>query len=99
MNLNLFFAYIYKIELLTHNREFGTQFHHLRIIFISLDFELYNHIQVSKAYNFCYSYNLAKLIRTTIGQFLKGNKIAPSIQNGGNYEHAQHLNVYNFCLS
>ena len=35
----------------------------------------FNHIQVSIiAYNFCYT---AKLIRTTIGQILKGNKIAP----------------------
>ena len=30
----------------------------------------------------------------TIGQFLKGNKIAPlKIKNGGNYAHAQLLNA------
>ena len=33
-----------------------------------------------------------------IGQFLKGNKIAPiKIHNGGNYAHAQDSNAYNFC--
>ena len=41
------------------------------------------------------------IVRTIIGQFLKCNiKIGPKkIQNGGNYEHAQLLNAYNFCLS
>ena len=35
-----------------------------------------------------------------MGQFLKGNKIAPQkIKNGGNYAHAQLLNAHNFCLS
>ena len=30
------------------------------------------------------------LLRTIIGEFLKGNKIAPiKIHNGGNYAHAQ----------
>ena len=43
--------------------------------------------------------NPISLIRTIIGQFLKGNKIAPlKIQNGGNYAHAQHLNAYNFLF-
>ena len=37
----------------------------------------YAHAQDSNAYNFCLSYNSAKLIGTIIGQFLKGNKIAP----------------------
>ena len=58
----------------------------------------YAHAQLLNAYNFCHSYNSAKLIRTIIGQFLKGNKVAPyKIQNGGNYAHAQLLNAYNFC--
>ena len=35
-----------------------------------------------------------------IGQFLKGNKIAPSKnQNARNCAHAQLTNAYNFCLS
>ena len=34
------------------------------------------HAQLLNAYNFCLSSNSAKLIRTTIGQFLKGNKKA-----------------------
>ena len=36
----------------------------------------YAHAQDSNSYNFCLSYNSAKLIRTIMGQFLKGNKIA-----------------------
>ena len=32
----------------------------------------YAHAQLLNAYNFCLSSNSAKLIRTTIGQFLKG---------------------------
>ena len=35
-----------------------------------------------------------------IGQFLEGNKMAPSkIQNGGYFAHAQVLNAYNYCFS
>ena len=34
-----------------------------------------------------------KLIRTFIGQFLKGNRMGPiRIHNGGNYAHAQDSN-------
>ena len=40
----------------------------------------------------------AKLIRTFVGQFLKGNSMEPiKIQNGRNYAHAQDSNAYNFC--
>ena len=42
--------------------------------------------------------NSAKLIRTLIGQFLKGNSMEPiKIHKGGNYAHAQYSNAYNFC--
>ena len=35
-----------------------------------------------------------------IGEFLEGNKMAPSqIQNGGYFAHAQVLNAYNYCFS
>ena len=35
-----------------------------------------------------------------IGQFLKGDKIAPiKIDNGGNYADAQDSNAYSFCSS
>ena len=38
-----------------------------------------------------------KLIRTFIGQFLKGNYMGPlKIHNDGNYAHAQYSNAYNF---
>ena len=44
------------------------------------------------------SLNSAKLIRTFIGQFLKGNSMGLiKIHNGGNYAHAQDYNAYNFC--
>ena len=50
------------------------------------------------AYNFCYSENSAKLIRTFIGQFFKGNSMGPiKIHNGGNCAHAQDSNAYNLC--
>ena len=59
----------------------------------------YAHAQDSNAYNFWQSQNSANLIRTFIGQFLKGNSMGPiKIQNGGNYAHAQDSNAYNFCL-
>ena len=55
-------------------------------------------MQDSNAYNFCYSYNSAKLIRRFIGQFLKGVTMRPiKIHNSGNYAHAQESNAYNFC--
>ena len=60
--------------------------------------EIYAHAQNLNTYNFCLSYNSAKLIMTIIGQFLKGNSTIKK-QNGGNYAHAQLLNAYNFCLS
>ena len=42
--------------------------------------------------------NSTKLIRTFIGQFLKGNSMGPiKINNGGKYAHAQDPNAYNFC--
>ena len=38
-----------------------------------------------------------KLIRTFIGQFLKGNRMGLiKIHNGGNYVHAQDYDAYNF---
>ena len=37
----------------------------------------YAHAPLLNAYNFCLSSNSAKFVRTTIGQFLKGNKISP----------------------
>ena len=38
-----------------------------------------------------------KLIRTFIGQFLKGNSMGSiKVQNGGNYAHALDSNAYNF---
>ena len=38
------------------------------------------------------------LLRTFIGQFLKGNSMGPiKIHNGGTYGHAQDYNAYNFC--
>ena len=41
--------------------------------------------------------NSAKLIRTFIGQFLKGNSMGPvQIHYGGIYAHAQDSNAYNF---
>ena len=46
---------------------------------------------------------MVKLIRTIIGQFLAGNKdstIKKKLKKWPkNYEHAQLLNAYNFCLS
>ena len=55
----------------------------------------YAHAQDSNAYNFCYSKNSAKLIRTFIGLFLKGNSMGPiQIHNGGNSAHAQDSNAY-----
>ena len=58
----------------------------------------YAHAQDLNAYNFCYSENSAKLIRTFIGQFFKGNSMGPiKIHNGGYYAHAQDSNAYNFC--
>ena len=57
----------------------------------------YAHAQDSNAYNFCYSLNSAKLIRTFIGHFLKGNSMGSiKIHNGGNYAHAQDSDAYNF---
>ena len=42
--------------------------------------------------------NSAKLIGTFIGQFLKGNSMAPTkIHNVENYAYAQDSNAYNFC--
>ena len=35
------------------------------------------HAQSSNAYNFCLSYNSTKFIRMFMGQYLKGNKMAP----------------------
>ena len=44
------------------------------------------------------SSNSAKLIRTVIGQFLKGNIMGTiKIDNGRNYAHAQNSSAYNFC--
>ena len=37
----------------------------------------YAHAQCFNAYNLCWSQNPAKLIRTFIGQFLKGNSMRP----------------------
>ena len=38
-----------------------------------------------------------KIIRTLIGQFLKGNITRPrKIHNGGNYAHAHDSDAYNF---
>ena len=54
------------------------------------------HAQDSNALNFCLRQNSAKLIRTFIGQFLKGNSMGPiKIHNGGNYAHAQDSDAYN----
>ena len=53
----------------------------------------YAHGQDSNAYN-----QSAKLIRTFIGQFVKGNSMGLIKSNdGGNYAHAQDSNTYNFC--
>ena len=37
----------------------------------------YAHAQASNAYNFCLSWNATKFIRTFMGQYLKGNNMAP----------------------
>ena len=37
----------------------------------------YAHAQTSNAYNFCFSQNSTKVIRTFMGQYLKGNNMAP----------------------
>ena len=43
--------------------------------------------------------NPAKLKRTFMGQFLKGNSMGPiKVHNGGNYADAHLLNAYNFSL-
>ena len=56
-------------------------------------------VQYSNAYNLT-SVRVkiqAKLIRTFIGQFLKGNSMGPiKIHSGGNYAHAQDSDAYNF---
>ena len=36
----------------------------------------YAHAQTSNAYNFCFSWNSTKFIRTFMGQYLKGNNMA-----------------------
>ena len=37
----------------------------------------YAYAQTSNAYNFCLSWNSTKFIRTFMGQYLKGNNMAP----------------------
>ena len=39
--------------------------------------------QTSNAYNFCLSWNSTKFIRTFMGQYLKGNNMAPKINHNG----------------
>ena len=80
----MFFFLYFNLMHLTHNREYCNAVSSVCLSSSSVTNNFYQfglldfyHIQVSKAYNFCKSYNSAKLIRTTIGQFLKGNKIAP----------------------
>ena len=57
----------------------------------------YVHAHHLNAYNSYLRQNSAKLLRTLIRQFLKGNSMGPiKIRNGGNYAHAQYSNAYNF---
>ena len=55
-------------------------------------------VQDCSVYNFCWSSNSTKFIRTFIIQFFEGNNMGLSkIHNGRNYAHAQVSSVYNFC--
>ena len=55
-------------------------------------------IKIQNGGNYAHAQDSAKLIRTFMGQFLKGNSMGPiQIHDGGKYAHAQDSNAYNFC--
>ena len=57
----------------------------------------YAHAHHLNAYTFSLRQNSDKVIRTFIGQFLKGNNMGPiKIHNDGNYAHVQDSDAYNF---